>query len=280
MTGRRLVPPMRPASVPAVGARYWVAISLASVAGCNMGDFVSLYLRLGHWLGLIPLAVLFAGLILAERRARRPSEAWYWAAILGLRTAATNLADLATHTFGLDYAWVIAGLEALQVLAVLKVAPRSPGKRRPTADGWYWTAMLTAGTLGTAVGDGVAESLGLGTGVGTLVLTAVLAAVLALGARGGWSTKAAYWFAIVAVRSAGTTAGDFLAFHDGGVGLGLGLPLSTAVTTAAFVGVLAAWRAPSHPPSAAIGAGDAVMPTPPIRPSRRKSGPRQAPARG
>ena len=239
---RRLIAPMSPASVPAVDARYWVAISLASVAGCNMGDLVSLYLHLGHWLGLIPLAALFAALIFGQRRARRPSEAWYWAAILTLRTAATNLADLATHTFGLEYAWVIAALEALQVLAVLRVAPRPPGGRRPVVDGWYWAAMLTAGTLGTAIGDGVAESLRLGTGVGTLALSAALLAVLALGARGGWRTRAAYWLAIVAVRSAGTTAGDFIAYHDGGVGLGWGLPLSTAVTTAAFVGVLAAWR--------------------------------------
>jgi len=248
---RRFFPPLRPASTPVVDARYWVAISLASIAGCNMGDLVSLYLHVGHWLGLIPLAALFAGLILAERRARRGGEAWYWAAILALRTAATNLADLATHTFGLEYAWVIAALEALQALTVLAVTPRPPEGRRPIVDGWYWAAMLTAGTLGTAIGDGVAESLGLGTGWGTLVLTAALLAILALGAPGAWRTRAAYWFAIVAVRSAGTTAGDFLAYHDGGVGLGWGLPLSTALTTAAFVGVLAAWR-----PSSAARADD------------------------
>jgi hypothetical protein len=34
--------PMRPASVPRLGARYWTAISLASVAGCDLGDVVSL----------------------------------------------------------------------------------------------------------------------------------------------------------------------------------------------------------------------------------------------
>jgi len=32
---------MQTANVPAVGARYWAALSVASVFGANMGDFVS-----------------------------------------------------------------------------------------------------------------------------------------------------------------------------------------------------------------------------------------------
>jgi len=242
----RLTPPMRPGSVPVLGGRYWVAISLASIAGCNLGDFVSLYLRLGHWLGLIPLALIFALLVFGERRSRRASEAWYWAAIIVLRTAATNLADLASHTFHIEYAWVIACLEMVQVLAVLLVMPRPVAKGRgavvrPVADGWYWVSMLTAGTLGTAIGDCTAEVFKLGTAYGTLTLSAILAVVLALGAKSRWSTKAAYWFAIIAVRSAGTTAGDFVAFTDG-LGLGLGLPLATACTCGLFVAVLLLWR--------------------------------------
>ena len=58
MTRFSIVPPMHGGGVPSIGARYWVAISLASIAGCNLGDFVSLYLHLGHWRGLLPLAVL------------------------------------------------------------------------------------------------------------------------------------------------------------------------------------------------------------------------------
>jgi len=242
----RITPPMRPGSVPVLGARYWVAISLASVAGCNLGDFVSLYLRLGHWLGLIPLALISALLVVGERRSGRASEGWYWATIIVLRTAATNLADLATHTFHIEYAWVIAGLEAVQVLAVLLIMPRPVVRDRqvavrPIADGWYWASMLTAGTLGTAIGDCTAEVFKLGTGYGTLTLSAILAVALALGAPSRWSTKAAYWFAIIAVRSAGTTAGDFVAFPDG-MGLGLGLPLATACTCGLFVAVLLLWR--------------------------------------
>jgi len=239
---------MRDSGVPRLGSRYWVAISLASVAGCNLWDFVSLYLRLGHWLGLAPLAVILAALMIGERLAARGGETWYWAVILVVRTAATNLADLATHTFHLSYPWVIAGLEAVQALVLLRVAarPADGGSPRPVADGWYWASMLTAGTLGTAIGNCVAEQFRLGTGPATLMLGAVLAIVLAIGRASGWSTKATYWFAIIAVRSAGTTAGDFLAYGDG---LDLGLPIGTAVSCAIFVATLVWWRPGATPPT-------------------------------
>jgi uncharacterized membrane-anchored protein len=111
-----------------------------------------------------------------------------------LRTAATNIADLATHTFDLPYSWVIASLELLQVLVVLPVLPRLPATGidcagRPAADGWYWASLLTAGTLGTAIGDCMAEEFQLGTGVGTLLLGAIFAAILAAGTRSRWSTR-------------------------------------------------------------------------------------------
>lgn len=232
---------MRAGSVPVLGARYWVAISLASIAGCNLGDFVAGFLHLGHWHGLLPLALIFALLLFSERRATQASEGWYWAVIIVIRTAATNLADLASDTFNIEYAWTIAVLEVLQVLVVLRLAPRlipagSSGASRFTVDGWYWASMLVAGTLGTAIGDCVAEEFKLGQGYGTLVLGVILALTLVIGQRAQWS-KASYWFAIVAVRAAGTTAGDFLAFRTG-----LGLAVCTCCTVAVFVAMLLTWR--------------------------------------
>jgi uncharacterized membrane-anchored protein len=242
---------MRDDSVPVLGTRYWTALCAASVFGANLGDFASHVLHLGHWRGLLPLSLVLAALLVGERRSGRGGEAWYWAAILVLRAAATNLADLATHDAHMAYSWAIALLEALLVLLVLPVGGRGAATGRPSTGGWYWAAMLTAGTLGTAIGDCVADDFGLGTAIGTLVLGAVLAAVLAAGAAGGWRNKAAYWIAVVAVRSAGTTAGDFL------VGHGAGLALATATSGGAFIGMLILWRPktalfarPAHPPPA------------------------------
>ncbi len=78
------------------------------------------------------------------------------------------------------------------------------------------------------------------------MLGGVFVVILALGSGSRWTTKASYWLAIIAVRSAGTTAGDWLAFREEpglSHGLHLGLPLSTAFTSALFVGMLFLWSA-------------------------------------
>lgn len=245
-----MIRPMRYRNVPSVDARYWTAITLASIFGCNLGDCFSFYAGWNHWIGLVPMALIFAALTLGEARSARSTQAWYWSVVIVLRAAATNLADLATHTLEWPYPKVIVALALLQFFVTWAVLPRlapvAPDQAgRPATNGWYWLSLLTAGTLGTAIGDWVAEELHMGTGYGTLLLSAIFAVVLALGRRSRWNKKAAYWLAIVAVRAAGTTAGDWLAFReDPGLsnGLNLGLALSTTVTCAVFITALTFWR--------------------------------------
>lgn len=246
---RRPVIALSQRSTPVLDARYWVLITICSVAGCNLGDFISLYLHLGHWVGLVPLAVLFVMLLMGERIGR-PSEMWYWAVLLVVRAAATNLADFFSHTLEIDYSWAIAGLEGLEVLLVLGVSPRQRDEAsgvygRPVTNGWYWAALTVAGALGTAIGDCTAETFQFGTGAGTAVLGTIYAVLLVIGFRTRWSTQASYWLAVVAVRAAGTTAGDWLAFPDGG--LGLGLIISTVLTCSVFIGAQMVWQ--SYPRS-------------------------------
>jgi uncharacterized membrane-anchored protein len=204
-----------------------------------MGDFVSHTLHLGHWRGLGPLALIFAVILLAERRSGRESpppsrrgEAYYWLAIVTLRTAATNLGDLATHDFRLTYPVVIAALAAL-LAALVFVARRQTGAD-PVPEG---VPVTNTGTLGTVGGDATSDALGLGAGWGSLVLIAILAAMLAWRAAPGGAGLVTYWLTVTAVRTAGTTVGDFTAFRHG---LDLGLPLSTAVTGVLLAGVLLA----------------------------------------
>ena len=249
-TRSSIIRPMRFGNVPDVDARYWTLMTLASIFGCNTGDDCSYYAGWNHWIGLGPLALLLAALLFGERQSTRRTQAWYWASVVVLRTAATNLADLATHTFGLPYLDVILVLAVLQALVVLPVAPRLlavetdwPG--RPSTNGWYWLALITAGTLGTTMGDWMAEELHLSTGYGTLLLGVAYLLILAGGRRVHWTTKVTYWPTVVAVRAAGTTAGDWLAFQDTpGLhnGLHLGLPMSTTISGTLFLGCLFAWK--------------------------------------
>jgi len=238
---------MQRTNVPALGLRYWVIISLASVFGANMGDFVSHVLGLGHARGLPLLVATFVVILLAERRSRVGTEAYYWLAIVTIRTAATNLADLGTHDLRLSYQSVIAGLAMLLVLVVYFArspfsAPADAGRAAalkgvPKTDVQYWTAMLIAGTLGTALGDFAAGGLGLG--ASSIVFLALLAVVVALGYRTVITTTGFYWLTIVIVRTAGTNVGDFLA---GRHGLGLGLRASTACTALLLIVTALVWK--------------------------------------
>jgi uncharacterized membrane-anchored protein len=241
---------MNPKNLPMIDARYWAAILAASMCGANTGDFASHILGLGHTRGLLPLALIFLAIVWAERRSTVATEAYYWFAIIVLRTGATNLADLGTHDLKLGYFLCMGLLVALMVAMLLidqvrGVAPpgvAGPDGRwvsLPATDASYWVTMLAAGTLGTAAGDWVAEEAGLGTGFGSVVLLAVLIVVWFISSQYGRMTKPWYWLTVVAARTAGTTLGDYLASRRG---LNLGLVVSTICTSLLLAGIVVLWR--------------------------------------
>jgi uncharacterized membrane-anchored protein len=233
---------MKQEHVPLAGARYWVALSIASVFGANMGDFVARYLHLGHAGGLLPLAAILAVVFVAERRDRSPHQWYYWLAIIIVRTAATNLADLGASDFKLGKIGLTVGLSIVLVLALLLSPPSKATDaadtrvfRLPATDAKYWAAMLIAGTLGTVIGDMASFDTGLGTAYASLLLGCVLGVVFLLGARGLFASMWFYWLAVVTVRAAGTSVSDFLAHA-------IGLPASTLLTGVVFVATLLIWR--------------------------------------
>jgi uncharacterized membrane-anchored protein len=233
--------------VPLLGLRYWIALCLASVFGANMGDFFAHNMGLGHVAGLPFLAIALALVFVLERFDRTAHEAFYWLAIVVVRTAATNLADFFSVDLRLAKPWVMAGLAvllALSVAAAWRLSWRNAANKIDAqsnllrADYGYWLAMLIAGTLGTVMGDFFSHDLHLGNAVASIVLGAILAPFLVLGVRRQLWSLPFYWTTIVMVRAAGTTVGDLLAARNA-----LGLALSTAVTGLLFIGFLTLWRA-------------------------------------
>jgi uncharacterized membrane-anchored protein len=231
---------MKPQHLPALSARFWVAISLASVLGANLGDVFGHYFHQGHSAGLPFLAAAFAATLLAERATAAPTEAFYWTAIVILRTAATNLGDLGTHDLhfnDLGFALLLAVPVAASVLVWDSGRVRFCDAGKPRAGALYWATMLVAGTLGTALGDGSADALSLrvSTGVWMVVWAVSVAATIRLLP----SRAVAYWAMVCVVRTVGTNVGDWTA---GRHGLHLGLPLATVVSGVGFLGVLVGWR--------------------------------------
>src|SRR3979409_672747 len=103
---------MRTQNLPTIDAGYWAAIVAASICGTITGDLAAGPLGLGHVNGIMPLAAIFIAIIWAEKVPDWRTVAFYWLAIIVLRTMATNIADFATHDLKLSYALFVGLLIA------------------------------------------------------------------------------------------------------------------------------------------------------------------------
>jgi uncharacterized membrane-anchored protein len=235
---------MQVKNLPAITPRYWTAILAASMCGANTGDFAAHKLHLGHVFGLLPVAIAFFLILGLERRAKIASEAYYWLAVIAIRTAATNLGDLVTHDLHVSYALVLPALTGAIGLILFfdwmrsppsaKGAPVGPYRSNlPATDGIYWLTLLVAGVLGTAAGDLVASYTGLI--YGSIILGAGYLVVLLLSMRMSGTRKTGYWANIVMARTAGTTMGDLVARL-------LGLSIGMACTGLLLAGIVVFWK--------------------------------------
>jgi len=225
--------------VPTIGKKYWAALILASIFGANTGDLLADAVGLGHIAGLPFLAVLFALVIVAERFDHIEHTAYFWSAIIIIRTSATNIGDIG-HDLHLRAPLVIAGFAiALFITILLWQAYGTRRKQGNSPQGSsvlstvpvYWFAMLLAGALGTVLGDYFSFGLKLGTLKAAFVLGAPLALTFALGGYRLRLHLLYYFFTVVLIRAAGTAAGDYLA-------RGLGLWWSTLTSGIVFIGFL------------------------------------------
>ncbi len=222
-------------SQPSLDPRYWSALCIASVFGCNTGDVLAEDAGFGHWRGLPILALAFALTLRGERRAARPNEAWYWLAIVIVRTAATNLADLTVHDAEIPYLVAFALFAGVLLAVGLVTSRRDRGATLPVADGVFWTGMFAAGTFGTAAGDYLAFDRGLGLDAASAATSLGVCAALCPRAVPALRNAATFWIAIVVIRTAGTNVGDLFA-------RALSLEASTVATGFALVALLLLWR--------------------------------------
>jgi uncharacterized membrane-anchored protein len=229
--------------VPQMGTKYWTALILASIFGANTGDFLSDVLKLGHIAGLPFLAILFVLVIIMERFDSSEHVAYFWSAIIIIRTSATNIGDIG-HDLRLKAPLVIAAFTIALLATILawkassatdrdQNAAQAPG--RISTVPVYWFAMLLAGALGTVLGDYFSFGLKLGTLRAAFILSVPVAIVLYLGGSRLLTQLSYYFLTVVMIRAAGTAAGDYMARN-------IGLSLSTLVSGMAFVEFLTMWK--------------------------------------
>jgi uncharacterized membrane-anchored protein len=184
------------------------------------------------------LAVAFLLIVVLERFDPLTHAGWYWAAIVVIRTAATNLADLLCGDWRLPRLLVIAMVALALAGAVMLAwhAARRAGDRVDRkrlilgADAPYCLNILLAGVTGTVMGDYFSHNLHLGDAWASIMLSLALTGCFLAGRRGAIWQPPLYWATVVMVRAAGTALGDWLAQRHI-----LGLAVSTAATGLAFV---------------------------------------------
>ena len=152
-------------ALPKLNSRYWLALGAASIFGTNTGDFLSDYLHLGHVAGLPYLLVAIAAIFLLEKISLWASVLYFWAAIIVIRTGATNIAD-ATHDIGIYGIGAVVALFVGFYCAVRiyksKVDANPGDPTTPRVDNFYWLVMALAGIVGTLAGDISSAGLGFG----------------------------------------------------------------------------------------------------------------------
>jgi uncharacterized membrane-anchored protein len=245
-------------ALPKINSNYWLALVAASIFGTNTGDYLSDYLHLGHVVGLPYLLAALAGIFLFEKVSPWATAIFFWAAIIVIRTAATNVAD-ATHDIGIYGIGAVIALIAAFIFAVRHYKAESdvkPGDpSTPRVDAFYWVVMALAGIVGTLVGD--ISSAGLGFGAyfishlagwttesfsfdwmtkGHVIATLIYGSgILAMLRRYSFAELAKpyqYWTMLALIRTAGTAMGDYISKTS------LGLYGATLVDGAIFIGLI------------------------------------------
>jgi uncharacterized membrane-anchored protein len=253
---------MQTRNLPTIDAGYWAAIVAASMCGANSGDLAAGPLGLGHIKGLLPMAIVFLAIIWAEKTLKWTTVAFYWLAIIVLRTMATNLADLGGHDLHISYPVFMIALAAF--MAIMLYIDKARGSEKsgivgadgvwrglPATDWNYWIVMLAAGTLGTALGDYIHEkdNLNFGVYVGSAICVPIFGIALWLALTVGKMTTPWYWVAIVGARTLGTDLGDMLVtiLRTMTPTRPMGLWISTILTGMLLAAIVYFWKSKRAP---------------------------------
>ena len=227
--------------VPEVFLLFWVVKILSTTVGETAADFLAGNVGLGLTATSLVMAVLLAGALVLQFRARRYVPAIYWLAVVLVSIVGTLITDNLVDNLGVSL-WTTTIVFSAALAATFAAWFRREGtlsihtivtSRR---EAFYWLAILFTFALGTSAGDLVGEKLALGYLTSGLIFGALIALVTVGFWKGGLDAVLAFWAAYVLTRPFGASLGDYLtaAPADGGLGLG------TNGTSALFLSVIVA----------------------------------------
>jgi len=227
--------------VPQIVGAFWILKLLTTGTGEAVSD------GMGQQNVPIAAAVGIFGLWLAlwlQLRQREYRAPYYWFAVMMVAVFGTMMADGIHDGTDIPYS-VTTPVFALLTGLIFWLWHRSEGtlsihsidtRRR---EKFYWAAVLSTFSLGTAAGDLTAYQLNWGFWPSAVLFAGVFA-VPALGWwKLGWNAIFSFWFAYVITRPLGASFADGFSKPTSG-GLNWGDPLVGLIGVVAFV-VLVAW---------------------------------------
>lgn len=222
---------------------FWVMKILATTLGETAGDFISMTLDLGYYIGLGVTFVLLAVVLWFQISAKTLKPALFWLAVVATTTAGTEISDFMDRSLGLGYLWgsvlLVSGL--LGTLAIWYARDKSlrvyPITRKDT-EVMFWAAVLFSNSLGTAFGDFLVDNMGLSFIQGAIVTAAVIGVVAALHYFTRLNEILLFWIAFIFTRPFGATFGDFLTKPLDHGGLNMPREYASLATFMLLIGVL------------------------------------------
>jgi uncharacterized membrane-anchored protein len=194
---------------------FWIMKILATTLGETAGDFISMSLKLGYYIGFGVTFVALAIFLFVQIKADRYRPIFYWTAIIATTTAGTEVSDLMDRSLGLGYMAgsliLVAGL--LTALGIWYYRDRDLSVYpivRKDGETMYWSAIVFSNSLGTAFGDFLTSNVGLSYVEGALVTASVIGIVIALHYTTKLNDILLFWIAFIFTRPFGATFGDFL----------------------------------------------------------------------
>jgi uncharacterized membrane-anchored protein len=229
--------------VAALTLSFWIMKICATTVGETGGDLLAQTMKVGYLASTLILLSFFLITLALQLRARVFHPWLYWAVILSTSTAGTTLSDYMDRTLGLGYATGSAIIASVLVLVLVtwritlgSLSVDHISDRR--VETFYWLAILSSNTLGTALGDYLADSSGLG----YFWSNALIGGGIALVAIAYFTTKISrtilFWIAFVLTRPFGATMGDLLTKSPEKGGMNLGTLGSSAVLLAVLAGLI------------------------------------------
>lgn len=245
--------------VAKVTLSFWIMKVLATTLGETAGDYISMTLAAGYYVGLAVTFTALAIVLLFQVKSDQFHPAMFWTAIIATTTAGTEVSDFMDRSLGLGYAVgsliLVSGL--LLTLLIwyarernLKVYPIA----KKDVEVLFWIAVVFSNSLGTAFGDYLVSDLGLHYLQGALVTASVIGIVVALHYFTALNEVLLFWIAFIFTRPFGATFGDFLTkpIADGGLDLPRGYASLISLALLAIVLLISVVTANREAPTSLV----------------------------